>query len=168
MEQEQISLLRQDLKRFCQINNKKYNICSVFKLWWRYDELKCLCNYRLHKTKWKFLTKFSLRARKRHNLYICADNIGGGFIPFHAFSTIIHAHRIGENCTVFQNVTIGYSGGGKPTIGSNVTIYAGAVVVGGVNVGDNVVIGANAVVVKDVPSNVVVAGVPARVIKYNN
>lgn len=60
------------------------------------------------------------------------------------------------------------AGGGKPTIGNNVTIYAGAVVVGGVSVGDNVVIGANAVVVKDVPSNVVVVGVPAKIIKYNN
>lgn len=162
-----IDLLKQDLRRFCLANNKNYNIFSIVRLWLRYDELKCLCNYRLRYTKLKLLSKLSW-AKKRHNLYICADNIGGGFLPFHAFSTIIHAHRIGENCTVFQNVTIGYSGGGKPTIGNNVTIYAGAVVVGGVSVGDNVVIGANAVVVKDVPSNVVVVGVPAKIIKYNN
>ena len=167
MNQGEINLLKQDLKRFCKVNNKKYNIFSIISLWLKYDELKCLCNYRLRRTKWKILTKLSW-ARKRHNMYICTDYIGGGFIPFHCFSTIIHAHELGENCTVFQNVTIGYDGGGKPTIGNNVTIYAGAVVVGEVNVGDNVIIGANAVVVRDVPSNVVVAGVPARIIKYNN
>ena len=46
------------------------------------------------------------------------------------------------------------------------TIYAGAKVLGGVTVGDNVVVGANAVVTRDVPSNSVVAGIPARIIRY--
>lgn len=85
---------------------------------------------------------------------------------FMRFSTIIHASRIGRNFTIFQNVTVGYSNGGKPQIGDNVTIYSGAVVIGPIKIGDNVEIGANAVVTKDVPSNVVVAGVPAVIIKY--
>jgi serine O-acetyltransferase len=50
-------------------------------------------------------------------------------------------------------------------ISFNVEVCCGAKVLGGITVGDNVLIGANAVVVKDVPSNSVVAGVPARVIK---
>ena len=54
-----------------------------------------------------------------------------------------------------------------PIIGDNVYIGAGAVILGEVTVGDNVVIGANAVVTKDVPSNSIAAGVPAKIIKEN-
>lgn len=88
---------------------------------------------------------------------------------------ISRAARIGKNCTIYQNVTIGSrdfaTGDGKnqemyPEIGDNVTIYAGAVIVGPVKVGDNAVIGANAVVISDVPANAVAVGVPARIIKH--
>ena len=71
---------------------------------------------------------------------------------------------IGENCTVFQGVTIGEWKGKRPHIGNNVTIFAGAKVIGNVTIGNNVVVGANAVVTHDVPDNAVVAGIPARVI----
>lgn len=79
---------------------------------------------------------------------------------------------IGKNCTILQNVTIGI---GKenpktntniPIIGDNVTICANAVVIGGITIGDNAVIGAGAVVIKDVPENAIVAGNPAKIIKY--
>lgn len=62
-------------------------------------------------------------------------------------------------------VTVGYSGGKRPTIGNNVIICAGAKIVGGIHVGNDVIIGANAVVVKDTPNNVIMGGVPAKVIK---
>ena len=52
-----------------------------------------------------------------------------------------------------------------PIIGNNVSIGSGAVVVGPITIGDNVIIGANSYVDKDVPSNVVVAGSPAKVIR---
>ena len=90
---------------------------------------------------------------------------GGGLIIQHGFSTIINAKKIGENCHIYQQVTIGFNGTEQPVIGNNVRICCGAKVIGGVNIGNNVVIGANAVVVKDVPDNVVVAGVPAKIIK---
>ncbi len=50
-------------------------------------------------------------------------------------------------------------------IGKNVTICTGARIIGDLTIGDNVIIGAGSVVVKDIPSNVIVAGVPAKVIK---
>lgn len=55
--------------------------------------------------------------------------------------------------------------GGSPTIGDNVEITVGAKVIGKVSVGDNVIIAPNSVVVKDVPSNTIVSGVPAKIIK---
>lgn len=57
-------------------------------------------------------------------------------------------------------MTIGDSGKGCPTIGNNVTICTGAVVLGPIHVGDGSIIGANATIVKDVPANSVI--VPAR------
>ena len=79
----------------------------------------------------------------------------------------------GKNCTVYQNVTIGkkktYLVENKNTnIGDNVIIFANASIIGNVNIGDNAIIGAGAVVLDDVPENAIVAGNPAKVIKYRN
>lgn len=99
-------------------------------------------------------------------LEITTRDIGGGLLIQHGFSTIISAERIGKNCKIYQQVTIGYNHDLKaPVIGENVEICCGAKVIGGITVGDNVLVGANAVVVTDVPPNSVVAGVPARVIR---
>lgn len=73
--------------------------------------------------------------------------------------------KIGDNCLIMQNVTIGYGmsekGQGYPEIGSNVKIFAGAVIIGGIKVGDGAIIAANSVVTKDVEPNTMVAGAPA-------
>jgi len=96
------------------------------------------------------------------------ENIGAGFMLGHGFSIECVASSIGEDCQIFQQVTVGFGKGGKPTIGNNVWIYAGAKVLGGVKIGNNVTIGANSVVTHDIPDNAVVAGVPARVLRYKN
>lgn len=99
-------------------------------------------------------------------LDIDSKKIGGGIFIQHGYATIIAPHSIGKNCWVCQGVTIGYTNDTDcPTIGDNVTIYAGAKVLGNVIVGDNSIIAANAVVVKDVPANVIVGGIPAKIIK---
>jgi serine O-acetyltransferase len=93
-------------------------------------------------------------------------NIGKGF-TIHNFSGIfICEATIGDNCIVFQNVTIGHLRGQPepPRLGNNVFIGAGAKVLGSVIIGDNVAIGANSVVINDVPDNCTVLGVPARII----
>ena len=78
--------------------------------------------------------------------------------------------KIGKNFSISHGCCVGNAAGkhaGVPIIGDNVIIFAGAKVIGKIYVGDNVVIGANAVVTKDVPSNCIVAGVPAKVISKN-
>lgn len=72
---------------------------------------------------------------------------------------------IGSNCRIYQGVTIGQSKGKYPHIGDNVIIYPGAKVIGDIRVGDNSIVGANAVVTKNVPTNTIVAGIPAKVLK---
>ncbi|MGO9136845.1 MAG: serine O-acetyltransferase [Syntrophales bacterium] len=96
------------------------------------------------------------------------EGIGPGLVIHYGWATGIGGKKIGRNCHIFQNVTIGYLNvTDKPTIGDNVTIYAGAKVLGNVKVGDNSIVGANAVVVKDVPENCTVIGVPAYIVRRN-
>lgn len=69
---------------------------------------------------------------------------------------------IGQNCTIFHQVTIGIDeikNDGAPIIGDNVFIGAGAKIIGNVCIGNDSRIGANAVVTKDVPEKVTVVGV---------
>lgn len=73
--------------------------------------------------------------------------------------------QIGSNVTIYQHVTLGRkfdNVADYPIIGNNVTIYAGAVVLGAVSIGDGATIAANAVVTKNVPPNTTFAGVPAK------
>lgn len=101
-------------------------------------------------------------------LYIYTKDIGPGLFIQHGFATIISAQKIGRNCWINQQVTIGFSNDTDcPIIGDNVIIYAGAKVLGNVRVGDNSIVGANAVVVKDVQENSTVVGVPAYVVRRN-
>lgn len=82
---------------------------------------------------------------------------------------ISHSAKIGKNCTILQNVTIGSSKGAAPTIGDNCVIGASAVIVGGIKIGNNCNIGANVTVFKDVPDNTtVVCQAPRYLINKNN
>lgn len=97
--------------------------------------------------------------------------IGSGFYIEHYGNIFIAPTAvIGRNFTIFQGVTVGADLGGSKAgvIGDNVIICAGAKVIGDIVVGNNVVIGANTVVTADVEDNVVVGGVPARVIRRNH
>lgn len=71
---------------------------------------------------------------------------------------------IGDNCTLYQQVTIGQRKNKYPIIGNSVVIYAGAKILGEINIGDNSTIGANAVVINDVPKYETAVGVPAKIV----
>lgn len=99
--------------------------------------------------------------------------IGKGFFIDHGMGVVIgETTVIGDNCTIYQNVTLGGTGKDKgkrhPTIGDNVMIGSGAKVLGPFTVGSNSKIAANAVVLSEVPENSTCVGVPARVVRINN
>jgi serine O-acetyltransferase len=100
-------------------------------------------------------------------LEISCDDVGPGLYVSHGFATVAIAARIGADCLLSQQVTIGFTDkGGPPSLGDRVRVGAGAMVLGPVSVGDDAVIGAGAVVIHDVPAGAVVAGVPARVVEH--
>ena len=80
--------------------------------------------------------------------------------------------EIGDNCTLYQGVTLGGTGKdvGKrhPTLGNNVMVGAGAKILGPFKVGDNAKIASNAVVLSEVPSDSTAVGIPARIVKRRN
>jgi serine O-acetyltransferase len=87
--------------------------------------------------------------------------IDGGLLMPHPNGIVIHpGARIGANCLIFQQVTIGgrEGGAGLPTIGNDVDIGAGAKILGPVKVGSRARIGANAVIISDVESGAVAVG----------
>jgi serine O-acetyltransferase len=95
--------------------------------------------------------------------------IGKGFVIMHTVGVVINGNaKIGKNAIIQSGVVIGSVKHKSPEIGDNVSIGAGAKIIGNVNVGNNVDIGANAVVIKDVPSNVTAVGIPAKVVRYKD
>lgn len=92
--------------------------------------------------------------------------IGPGFYLPHTVGSVVHAVRIGANATLQGGITIGArDSGGFPEIGDNVTVGAGARILGPIDIGDNVTVGANAVVVRDVPDGMTMVGIPARPVR---
>lgn len=109
---------------------------------------------------------FSFLCPKMPSLFIATEKIGRGLYIQHGFATIIAADRIGDNCWINQQVTVGYAASNAaPVLEDGVVVNAGAKVIGDVTIGRNTVIGANAVVVKSLPPNCTAVGVPARVVK---
>lgn len=93
-------------------------------------------------------------------------SLGGGLILQHPNGIVIHPYaKIGANCLILQQVTIGECSNNEvPTIGDAVYIGAGAKIIGALHIGDFAKIGANAVVLRDVPAGATAVGVPARII----
>ena len=96
--------------------------------------------------------------------------IGKGLMIDHGMGVVIgETAEIGDNCTLYQGVTLGGTGKdvGKrhPTLGNNVMVGAGAKVLGPFKIGDNTKIAANAVVLEEIPDNCTAVGIPAKIVK---
>ena len=78
---------------------------------------------------------------------------------------------LGNNCVIYQNVTIGakdtdnYKEAKYPIIGNNVKIYPNSIIIGDITIGDGAIIGAGSIVLNNVEANTIVAGIPAKFIK---
>jgi len=98
------------------------------------------------------------------------SKIGKGLFIDHGMGVVIgETTIIGDDCTLYQGVTLGGTGKEKgkrhPTLGNNVMVGSGARILGPFRVGDNARIAAGAVVLKEVPENATAVGVPAKIAK---
>lgn len=96
--------------------------------------------------------------------------IGKNLFIDHGMGIVIgETAEIGDNCTIYHQVTLGGTGKDKgkrhPTLGNNVLVSTGAKVLGPITIGDNSKIGANAVVLDPIPANSTAVGIPAKVVK---
>jgi len=93
--------------------------------------------------------------------------IEGGLLLPHPNGIVLHPDvKIGPNCLIFQQVTLGFGGPvqGVPCLAGHVDIGAGAKVLGGITIGAHAIVGANAVVLCDVPAGHTAVGIPARLV----
>ncbi len=144
-----------------------------------YPSFKVMISYRIsHRLYCKghyFLARLvSQKAARKTGIEIHPGaKIGSGLFIDHGHGVVIgETTVIGDNCTLYQGVTLGGTGKeqGKrhPTLGNNVMVSAGAKVLGSFTIGDNSKIGAGSVVLSEVPPNSTVVGVPGRVIKRSD
>jgi serine O-acetyltransferase len=134
----------------------------------RYPEFRTLYYYRLRRggvAGAAFAAVAAVIYPGERTLHLASSEIGPGLFIQHGFATIVAAARLGANCWVNQQVTIGFDKPEqRPILGDNVTVHAGAKVLGAVTIGDGARIGANAVVRQDVPPGCTAVGVPARIL----
>lgn len=166
-------------------DNLRYDIRSIkerdpaartgFEVLFLYSGLHAIMYHRVSHWFFKHNMKFIARwisqfARHRTGIEIHPGaTLGRGILIDHGMGVVIgETAVVGDNCTIYQGVTLGGTGKdtGKrhPTIGDNVMIGSGAKVLGPFTVGNNAKIAAGAVVLDPVPENATAVGVPARII----
>jgi serine O-acetyltransferase len=175
-----MALLKKDLERLYYFEGQPHRKASSGDVWRRaltprfLPVVLCRLSHALYCRKQTVLARFvSMINFHYFGLEIAMRcEIGPGLCFPHTSGIVIGARRIGQNAVIYHQVTLGakemdvlYDLTKRPLIGDNVVIGSGAKVLGSIEIGDNSVVGANAVVTQSVPPNVVVGGIPARIIQ---
>lgn len=148
---------------------------NKFVVWLTYPGLHARWSHEVEHWLWNHHCKGLARWSQNITRFITGTEIhpaaviGRRFFIDHAMAVVIgETTIIGDDCTLYQGVTLGGTGKetGKrhPTLGNNVMVGVGASVLGNITVGDNSKVGAGAVVTHDVPPNCTVVGVPGHVV----
>ncbi len=149
---------------------------NAYEILLTYPGFHAICVHRICHILWKFKIPIIPRLLSHIARFLTgieihpAAKIGAGFFVDHGMGVVIgETAEIGEDCLLYQGVTLGGTGRKKgkrhPTLGNHVVVGAGAKILGPIRVGDSVMIGANSVVLKSAPDYSVVVGVPGRVVK---
>ncbi len=152
---------------------------NVFEVLTAYPGIHAVVLHRFNHALWnrglKWLARFlSAIARWLTGIEIHPGaKIGRRFFIDHGMGVVIgETAEIGDDCTLYQGVTLGGTSWNKgkrhPTLGNNVVIGAGAKVLGPFKVGDHARIGSNSVVIKEVPVGATVVGVPGRMVEASD
>lgn len=152
---------------------------SYAEILFLYQGVHAMITYRvahwLYVRKHFFLARWiSQHSRKKTLIEIHPGaTLGNGIFIDHGAGVVIgETAEVGDNCLIYQCVTLGGTGKdtGKrhPTLGKNVMVGAGAQVLGPIYIGDNCKVASNAVVLKSVPAGTTVAGIPAKAVKKKN
>jgi len=169
----QIMAIKDDIDAICARDPAARNRAEVLML---YSGLHALIMYRISHALQKKDLKFGARAVSQLAKFLTGieihpgAKIGKGLFIDHGAGVVIgETAIIGNNCTIYQGVTLGGTGKeiGKrhPTLGDNVLVGAGAKLLGNFTVGSNSKIAAGAVVLGDVPENSTAVGIPAKVVR---
>lgn len=169
-------LIKQEIKT---IKEKDPAAKSTLEIVLLYQGFHALILHRLAHKLYKMKVPFLPRLISQFSRFITGieihpgAQIGKNFFIDHGMGVVIgETSIIGDNCLVYQGVTLGGTGKEKgkrhPTIGNNVTLGAGAILLGNITIGDNSNVGAGSVVIKSAKENSTLVGVPARVVKEKN
>ena len=167
--------IRRDIDAICERDPAARSRAEVLLL---YSGLHALMLYRLSHALHRSGHYFAARLVSQSGRFLTGieihpgAQIGEGLFIDHGSGVVIgETAIIGNNCTIYQGVTLGGTGKEKgkrhPDLEEGVMVGSGAKVLGPIKIGDNSRVAANSVVLREVPENSTVVGIPGRVVRIN-
>ncbi|MGB4841963.1 MAG: serine O-acetyltransferase EpsC, partial [Leptotrichiaceae bacterium] len=165
------------------LNNEIENIMekdpaakSKFEVFFLYPSLQSVIYYKISSFFYKYKIFFIARLVSQFARFMTGIEIHPGakvgkkvFFDHGMGIVVGETAIIGDNCIIFHGVTLGGVTSTKtkrhPTLENNVTVGAGAKILGNITIGEDSKIGANSVILKDIPKNSVAVGIPGRIIQ---